>query len=819
MPETWMQDVRYALRLLRRSPLFTVTAVLSLTIGIGANTTIFSVASAMLLRPLPGVIDPDRLVDIGRTQDGKDFDNSSYPTYKDVRERVTTLSGLYAIRFDPQPMSLGGPGGAERIYGALVSANYFAVLGSQPSLGRLLVDADDSGAPGSHPVLVISYELWQRRFGSDPNVVGQVIPLNGHPFAIVGVATPGFQGTTVLRADAWVPLSATGLATPRRSTTILASRESVWLLMGGRLRPGVTVAQADAELASIGAALQREYPDANRGKGLKAMRSAVVPGHIDIFAGFLALLMGIVGLVLLIACVNLSGMLLARAAGRRREIAVRLAIGATRSRLVRQMLTETGLLFAAGCILGLLLSRSLRAMLLAVLPQLPVPLGIEMPIDGRVFTFSVLLSLAAAIVSGLAPALQASRPDLVPSLKTDGAGDGSGRMRLRSVFLVGQVALSLLLVLTAGLFLRALGRATSLQPGFDQSHVDVVMLDLSLAGYTETTGVGFARDLVARAASQPNVTAVALAADLPLDGGRMGLGRLRTPGLPRANGSIAFDADWNAVSPGFFTTLNLRLVRGRDFTDADTAAAPAVAIVNESMARRIWGTSDAVGRTLEADGGPDSGWVPLTVVGIAADAQLITLGGPVDPYIYVPVAQRYISRVSLLVKHTGATSIPQMRALIRQMNPNLPVAQAMPMTDVTAIGLIPQRIAASVAGSLGVVGLLLAAIGIYGVTSYSVSRRVREIGIRVALGADSEKVLRLVLRQGIVLTLIGIGIGLVAGALVSQVVRTLLFGVSALDPVTFVGAAALFLFVALAASYGPARRATRVDPMVALRAE
>jgi len=814
--ETAWQDVRYGLRLLRLSPLFTATAALSLAIGIGANTTIFSAASALLLRPLPGIAEHGRLVDIGRTQDGNDFDNSSYPNYRDVRARVTTLTDVYAIRIEPQAMSLGSEQGAEQIYGAVVSGSYFQVLGTRPHAGRLLIDADDERAPGSHAVMVISHELWQRRFGGDPNVVGQTVPLNGHSFAIIGIAPRGFQGTTVMRADAWVPISATSLTTPRRNANILTMREAVWLLMGGRLKPGVTIAQANAELKAIGAALEREFPIENRGKGLTAMPSAVIPGEMVAFTGFLALLMALVGVVLLIACVNLSGMLLARAAGRRREIAVRLAIGATRGRLARQLITETLLLFVGGCAIGLVLSGWLRALLLGVIPQLPVPLAIDMPIDVRVLAFAIGLSLVAAILCGLAPALQASRPDLVPALKADGAQGGS-RLRLRSVFLVGQVALSLVLVLTAGLFLRALGRATSIDPGFDASNVDAFMLDLSLARYTETTAVPFARELVERAATRPGAVAAALAADLPLDGGRKGFGGVRTPGIRRA-GSEEIDTEWNAVTPGYFRTLTLPLARGRDFTDADVATAPKVAIVNEAFARRAWGTADALGRTIESNY-RDAGWEPVTIVGITTDARLTSLGEPADPMLYVPLAQRYAPRMSLLVKTAGGSASAQIRALVREMNPNLPVAPALPLTGIIAIGLIPQRVAAAVAGTLGVVGLLLAAIGIYGVTAYSVAQRVREIGVRMALGADRRTVLRLVLRQGLVLTLIGTGLGLAAGAAVSQVLRSLLFGIGALDPLTFGGGAALFLVVALAASYGPARRATRVDPMIALRAE
>ena len=815
MLESVLQDVRYGWRLLRRSPLFTVTSALSLAIGIGANTTIFSVASAMLFRPLPGLDDPARLVDIGRTQSGTGFDNSSYPNFRDLRARVTILSDVYAIKLDAQPMGLGGQDGAERIYGSQVTANYFAVLGTKPVLGRLLIDEDDRGAPGEHPVLVISHELWTRRFAGDRDIVGKTVPINGHPFTIVGVAPAGFQGTTVMRSDVWVPLSATILTSPRQNASIFQSREAVWLMMGGRLKPGVSVAQANAEVAAIGAALERDYPRENRGKSFKAMDSAVVPGNIDVFAGFLALLMGIVGLVLLIACVNLSGMLLARAAARQREIAVRLAIGASRWRLARQMIAETSLLFVAGGVLGVVLSIWLRGLLLSVLPALPVPVGIDMPLDLRVLAFAIVASLAAAILSGLAPALHSTKADLVPALKADSAQSG-GRIRLRSAFLVGQVALSLLLVLTAGLFLRSLSRSASAPTGFDQANVDVVMLDLSLAKYTDATGPRFARQLLSRLTAQPGIRHAVFAADLPLDGNRKGFGSIRTPGLRRGD-TEEVQAEWNVITPGYFSTLNLPLVRGRDFSEADASGAPRVAIVNEAMARFIWGTPDAVGRTLQAD---DSGsWESLTVVGVTSDARLDSLDGDVGACLYVPFAQRYTPRVSLVVKNAGATSVPLVRSVIHQLDPDLPVTQAVTMADVTALSTIPQRIAAAVAGTLGIVGLLLAAVGIYGVTSYGVNRRVREIGIRVALGADRRTVMGLVLRQGLGLTLIGIALGLAAGAAAAQVIRSLLFGVSAVDPVTFGAGALLFVVVAIAASLGPAWRATKVEPMVALRAE
>ena len=495
MLETLLQDVRYAVRLLRRSPLFTATAALSLAIGIGANTTIFSVASALLVRPLPGLAESDRLVDVGRTQDGRGFDTVSYPNYRDLRERTKTLTGLYAYRVEPQPMSLATQGDAELIYGNVVTANYFEVLGARPLVGRLLQDSDDA-PDNSHAVVVLSHELWTRKFAADPAIVGQAISLNGHPFAVVGVASPGFQGTTMMKSDVWAPITAVNDAVPRLADDILKQRRSVWLAMGGRLKDGVTIVQANGEVRGIGANLEKDYPRDNEGKNFVVMRSALVPGQIGMVTGFLGLLMAIVSLVLLIACVNVAGMLLARAVARRREIAVRLAIGAGRARLIRQLLTESAILFAAGGLLGLILTKWLTALLLALLPSLPVAIGLTISTDWRVVTFAIVVSLVAAILSGLAPALQASRADLVPALKTEGLDSGSSRLRLRNAFVIGQVTMSLLLVIVAGLFLRALEHAAAIEPGFDERRVDVVRLDLTLAGYTAETAGPFVRELL-----------------------------------------------------------------------------------------------------------------------------------------------------------------------------------------------------------------------------------------------------------------------------------------------------------------------------------
>jgi predicted permease len=392
-------------------------------------------------------------------------------------------------------------------------------------------------------------------------------------------------------------------------------------------------------------------------------------------------------------------------------------------------------------------------------------------------------------------------------------------LRLRNAFLVGQVTLALLLVIAGGLFLRALDRALRISPGFDQTHVDVVSLDLSLAGFKDAEGRQFAHDLLARVRALPGVQQAAIAVDLPLDGDRMGFGDVRLPGQdPNMRHRTSAPVDWNLVSPGMFSTLGVHLIRGRDFSDADSATAPRVAIVNEALARRLYGTEDAVGRTFDV---ADPGQTPdvYTVVGVAADTHVVDLTGPIDPYVYVPLAQVYHPRVSLLVRTSGTSAIPEVRALVREMNPGLPVTTAMPLSEVTAIGLVPQRLAGTLAGTLGLVGLVLAAIGIYGVTSYAVSRRTKEIGVRMALGADRTTVLRMVLRHGLVLAGAGVVIGLALGAFASQLLRSLLLGVSTLDPIAFGGAAILFTAVAVAASYVPARRAAGVDPMVALRAE
>jgi predicted permease len=819
MFDSWLQDLRYAVRLLRRNPLFALTAVLSLAIGIGANTTIFTIANALLFKPPLGVADASRLVDVGRSQDGQGFDNDSYSNYLDIRARNTVFSGMYAYRLGPEPLSLSGKDGAERIYGEMVSTNYFNVLGTPPHIGRLFT-SDDSEQPGATPLAVLSHRFWMRRFNSDPAIVGQTLVLNGRPFTVIGVTPEGFHGTTVLTSDLWVPVNMVGELASRLPPAILTSRESAWLVMGARLKPGVTVGQAQAELANIGRALEQEFPDANRGKGLRVVASSPVPGDGAPVAAFMAVLMAIVMLVLAIACANVAGVLLARATTRRREIAVRLAIGAGRGQLIRQMLVESTLLFLIGGSGGLVLARLMTGALLSLLPAVPLPIDVTLALDGRAVVFTLTLSLVAAILSGLAPAFHASRAEVAGALKSDTQG-GPERIWLRHAFVVSQVALSIVLVVGAGLFARALQRASEIDPGFDPHGVELATLDLSLGGYTADTGRVFARELIRRVRETPGVQAAALSAVMPLGDRGIGLGGLAVPGVEPRNGRRFFDVDWNVITPGYFATMKMALLTGRDFSDADREGTPSVVIVNETAARQWWPRQDALGKTLlQETGRPDAPDAvrTLTVVGVARDSKYRNLGEDPRPFVYVPIEQQYMSRTVIAARSAhGQRLAGELRALLASMNPNLPIVQALTFDAYAQLGLLPQRIAASVAGSLGLVGVLLAAIGIYGVTAYMVSSRTREIGIRMALGAERASVVRMVLRQGLTLTMIGAAIGLAVAAAASRLLGSLLFGVGATDPLTFIGSTLLFVVVGAAACYVPARRATAIGAMDALR--
>ena len=811
MLDLFRQDSARAARTLVRNPLFTSIAVLSVAIGIGATTAIVTLTNALLFKAPPGIAEPDRLVSVGRTQNGQHFDNFSYPAYEAYRDGSTQISKLAAISTEPRPFSLAGPQGGEPVQGGIVSGNFFEVLQARPAHGRFFLPEEDR-IPKERPVVVLSHRYWAKRFNSDPAIVGTNIVLNGAAFTVVGVAEKGFQGPYVLAPDVWVPvMSAPLVGIPE---FLLKEKGGVWLMAIGRLAPNASMNAAQSELTAIQHRLSAADSAIYEGKGIKVMKSSFFPGDIgQMVGGFMALLFAVAGLVLLIATTNVAGMLLARATGRQREIAVRLAIGASRPQLVRQLITESLLLFLISGVAGIVLAQWLVAGLMTLVPRLPVQLFFDPSIDWRVLTFALAISLVTGIAAGLMPALQATRPSLVPALKSEGGG-GSRRQRLRSSLLVAQISFSMLLLVVAGLFARALVHARSIDPGFDPRGVHLASFDLDLVNYKEERGQPFLNTLLERASAIPGVESAAFTVMLPLDGGGMGLGGVVVPGITAPDPRRGWDEDWNVVTPGYFETMRHPIVRGRAFADADREGAPLVAIMNEHFAKSIWPGQDPIGKTFVNND------KTITVVGIARDAKYRTLGEDPRNFVYLPLAQQYMTRVSLLTRTSGDVPVAaSVRRLLAEMEPGLPILNQRSFAEHAATSLFPQKIALWVAGSLGIVALLLALLGIYGVTAYSVVQRTREIGVRVALGAQRGNVIRLIVRQGLLLGGIGVAIGGTLAFGVTRLLRSLLYGVPTTDVLAFGTSALLLIVAALAASWVPAMRAAAVDPVVALRAE
>ena len=812
--------MRHAWRLLLRTPLFTATAILSLAVGIGANTAIFTAANAIFFAPAAGVRAPGELVDLGRTRGGQGFDTVSYPTYADLRSRNTVFAGLYAYRLEPQPLSLGGEAGAERIYAEEVSANYFEVLGLVPAAGAFFrADEEQLGTPLRK--VVLSHGFWQTRFSGGADIVGSTLLLNGDTFFVAGVGPRGYRGMTVLTPDVWVPLTsgARGLA----SDGLLRGRGNQWLVMTARLRPDTSIAQARSALAAFAADVSREHPDSYREFGLEVAPASRAPGiGRQFIAPFLGVLMGVAGLVLLVTCTNLAGLLLARGAARSREVAVRLALGASRRSLIGMLMSEAAILAVAGSAAALFVAWWMTAALEAAIPTLPVPIALDLVIDWRVLAFTAGAALVTAVVTGLVPALQGSRANLVPDLKRESAAPR--RQRLRHVFITAQLAFCLVLVIVAGLFVRALGAASHVDPGFSVANVDVASLDLALGGYPDDQSPIIAERIREQFAAAPGVEHVGFARMIPLDGGGLGLGALRRPGVTDPASFIR--TDWNVVSPDYFAAIGLPIQRGRNFTASDRADTPGVAIVNELFAAQVWPGQQAIGQRLEyGDFRPGREPVrTVEVVGIARDAKYRWVGEAPAPFIYVPYAQQPMREVHYFLRRAGdraaaGSLAPAVRQALAAFDRNLPLVRIQPLSTYADIGLLPQRLAASIAGSLGLVALLLAGIGIYGVTAYAVASRTREIGVRIALGADRARVMRLVLLQGARLAAIGGAIGVVLAIGATQLITSLLFGISPLDPLTYGATVAILAAITLAATLVPARRAAQVDPNVSLRAE
>jgi predicted permease len=815
---TLLKDLRFGARALWKSPGFTLVAVASLALGIGANTAIFSLVNTVLLRPLPAR-DPSRLVSVSVFGKDDSMLAFSYPTYKDFRDRSGDfLSGIFAERLGP--MSLSRDGNNQRVWGYLVTGNYFDVLGVGAAKGRALT-SDDDRAPLASPVAVLSHGSWVRRFGSDPSIIGRDIVLNGHTFRVVGVMPEGFSGAEVVYTpEVWIPMTMQEWIEPGNEWLERRATQNIFAV--GRLKDGVTREQAEASLNMLAQRLGEEYPETNEGQRIGLVPPGfIVPQLRGAVVGFAAVLMAAVALVLLIACVNLANLLLARASSRRKEIAIRLAMGAGRWRVVRQLLTESLLLSLAGGALGLLLAAWILDLVAAYRPPIEIPVWIDLKVDVRVMVFTLAASVLTALLFGLAPALQAARADLVPALKDAGALTGRTRTRLRSALVVAQVMLSLVVLVAAGLVVRALGRLQTVSPGFEVERGLVASFDLGLQGYDSARGRDFERRLVERVRAIPGVRAASLTDLMPLSL-NYSSNEVHVEGQQLGRGANAPISMVSSIEQNYFKTMSVPLVAGRAFTDADREDSTRVVVVNETLARRFFPGSDpaqgALGRRIsfQSDTGP---W--MEIVGVARDGKYWTIGEAPQLFIYSPLEQSYSQTATLVVRSEGdprslANSI---REEVSKLDPSLPLFDVKTMEEHMGVSLFPARVAAALLGGFGLLALLLAAMGIYGVVSYSVAQRTRELGIRIALGARARDVLRLVAGRGMLLVTLGMAAGLAFALILTRFMEGVLYGVSATDALTFTLVVLLLAAVALLACLVPARRATKVDPMVALRHE
>jgi predicted permease len=820
------QDLKFGVRILLKHKGFTAVAVLTLALGIGANTAIFSLTNALLLRSLP-VPQPEQLVTVSRG-DGSG-EPLSYPDFVALRERNEALSGLAASHF--AEVSFGNGSRSEMLRGELVSSDYFDVLRLQPALGRGFLPEEERSA---QPVVVLSHGLWQSRFGGKAQIIGQTITLHRQQYTVIGVAPAGFNGMTeMFRTDLWLPLRMLPQARPMFQTS-LSNRHAQVFAAIGRLKSGVQLQQAQTSLETINRQIEIAEPppaeqrrDADEDRSLKlAHPQGIGLPHFRRRAQIAAgLLFVVVGIVLLIACANVANLLLARAAVRRKEIAVRLALGASRFRLMRQLLTESALLGLLGAGAGLLLAFWINRVLMSLKPPMPESWGfrLDLQLDPLVLGFTLLLALAVSLLFGLVPALAASKPDVVPALKDEmSTGARRGRFRrfnLRNTLVVTQLAVSLVLLIAAGLFIRSLRQMQNVDPGFQTENRLALSFNLDQEGYDDAKGQEFARQLLERVRALPGVQSAAAANYLPL--GFMALAEPVTiDGRATSPDSLPPMAAAQRIGLDYFRTMGTPFVRGRDFTPRDSANAPAVAIINETMARRFFPDEDPIGKRLRI-GNPESNPQLREVIGVVKDTLIRSIGEEPMPVTYRPLAQQH-SQWLTLVAHTAGNPkvlLPALRHEVQTLDENLPVQEIKTLDEIVAFSFWPMRMGAGLVGAFGLLGLLLASVGLYGVMSYAVAARTREIGVRMALGAERNDVLRLVVGQGLRVALFGVGAGLLLAFAVTRVLQRFLFGIGAADPLTFACVAALLTLVALLACYLPARRAAKVDPLVALRCE
>ena len=815
--DSLIKDIRYAVRSLVKRPGFVAIAVITLALGIGANTAIFSLVNTVLLRSLP-VDRPGEIVSVAVRGKEDSMSAFSYPNYKDFRDRNEVLSGLLVYRF--VPLSLSRNGVNERIWGYEVSGNYFDVLGVKAAQGRTFLPEEDQ-TKLSHPVVVLSHDSWRRRFSADPSLVGKDVLINNHQFRVIGIAPEGFKGTEfVYSPEIFVTASMMEWAEP--GATWIDDRSTKNFFGVGRLKTGVDPRQAEASLNLLGQQLGKEYPDTNEGQTIKIDAPGfILPDLRGAVVSFSWVLMGAVGLVLLVTCTNLAGLMLARATDRRREIAIRLAMGANRVRLIRQLLTESVLLSSIGGAVGVLLALWIVKVLLALKPPIDFPLALDVEIDWRVLVFSLAVSLLAGAIFGLAPALQATRPNVSRALKDTAAQGGAARTRLRSVLVVAQIAISLVVLIAAGLVVRTLQQLQTMNPGFDTQNGLTMSFDLGLQGYDKARGQQFYRQLTERVQSLPGVESAAATSYIPLSLNYNGRNAF-IEGKPAERGENVPTTMNASAGPGYFRTMKTPILYGREFTEQDQDKSEEVAVVNETFVKRfmpeLQNSAEAIGRrfSFESASGPF-----IRIVGVAQAGKYFNISEEPRTFVWTPLSQDYNSSGILVVRTKGNPEplFAGVRGQVQSLDPNLALFDVKTLTEHMKLSLFPAKVAATVLGVFGLVALLLAAIGVYGITSYAVAQRTHEIGVRLALGAQLGDVLRLVLSHGLKLTLIGAAIGLFGAYLAMRAITSVLYGVSATDPITFGGVSLLLIGVALFACYVPARRATKVEPLIALRNE
>jgi predicted permease len=830
--ESLLADIRFAARWLRKSPGFTLVAVASLAIGIGFNTALFAIVDAVLFKPLP-VAAPERLVDVF-TSDSTgtvEFSTSSYPDYQDLSAQNDVFDGL--VGYSPMFAALNLDGRSRLAMGEIITGNYFQVFGVGAALGRTILPSDD--VPGAPRVVMLSRRYWTRELGSAPDAVGRFIRIRGQSYTIVGVAPASFNGMVpILAPEMWIPVSASldvepvgmhdAMPSPT-GTTRLDRRADRWLFMRGRLKPGRTIEQARANLTLLASRLTADNPVTNKDRRIAAKPTSDVHFHPQLDPAVVpiaAALMVVVGLVLLIACANVASMLLARASARHKEIGIRLAIGAGRGRLMRQLVTEAVVLSLLGAVAGTLLAWWITSVVASLSLPLPIPLAFDLRIDGRVLAFTLGATFLASLFAGLAPALQATKPGLIADLRGEvsGAQAAGRRWTLRDMLVAGQMAITALLLVVAGLLTRSFIAAQRTNPGFAVNRLAVVSTDTSMLQYTAEQGERFFNEAIAKVSAIPGVESAALATRVPMQL-NANTWEIWVPGRhqPGAHGDTV---QVTTVSPEYFKTMGVGIVEGRAFTADDRADTPRVAIVNETLARTVWPGQSAIGKIFRTRGGAGP---PFEIIGVSANHKVLTLSEGPTPFLQIPRAQRLGPYSAIVARTRGDANalLRDMRQAILSLNPNVVFIENQTMEMEVDATLFPMRASAWMVSGVGLVAMLLAAIGLYGVIAYSVARRTKEIGIRVALGARPGEVVGLVMRQGLLVAIAGLAAGCVVTGVIAvaaaRAIAGVLYSVSVGDPFSWLGAAALLLGVSALANLVPAWRASRVDPTEALRSE